>query len=203
MTEFILRVITWGGYWGVTLLMALENVFPPIPSEIIMGFGGVAVARGHFAFLPLLLVGTIGSTAGNYAWYAVGERLGTRGLKPFVDRWGRWLTLDWSDVEALRDQFRKRGGRIVFTFRFLPTFRTMISLPAGMAHMSRWRFLAFTFAGSAIWNAGLISGGYLLGTQFGELETWVGWAGAAITAIFLLWYLYRVITWPKRSRPVR
>lgn len=201
MTEFILRVITCGGYWGIALLMALENVFPPIPSEVIMGFGGVAVARGQFEFLPLLIVGTLGSTAGNYVWYMIGARLGTRGLKPFVDRWGRWLTIDWQDVEALRERFRERGGRIVFTFRFLPTFRTMVSLPAGMAHMPRWRFLAFTFAGSLIWNAGLIGGGYVLGTQFEAMEQWVGWGGAALVVLFVGWYLYRVATWrPRHAR---
>lgn len=199
MTDFILRVITWGGYWGIALLMAVENVFPPIPSEIIMGFGGVAVARGDFRFLPLLVVGTLGATAGNYLWYMVGRRLGTRGLKPLVDRYGRWLTMDWEDVEALRRNFRERGGRIVFTFRCLPTFRTMISLPAGMARMPRWRFLAFTFAGSAVWNAALIAGGYVLGTRFGALEQWVGWAGLCIVAATILFYFYRVITWRSRN----
>lgn len=198
MTDFILRVITWGGYWGIALLMALENVFPPVPSEVIMGFGGVAVARGDFAFLPLLIVGTLGATAGNYVWYLVGQRLGTDRIKPLIDRLGRWLTLDWEDVEALRDQFRTRGGRIVFVFRFLPTFRTMVSLPAGMAHMPLWRFLIFSFAGSTIWNAGLIAGGYLLGTRFTAMQDWVGWAGLALTALFAGLYLYRVATWRPR-----
>lgn len=202
MTDFVLRIITWGGYLGIAALMALENLFPPIPSEVIMGFGGVAIARGEFAFLPLplLLVGTAGATAGNFLWYLVGARLGTERIRPFVERWGRWLTLEWQDVEALRDQFRTRGGWIVFTFRFLPNFRTMISLPAGMAQMPRWRFLAFTFAGSTVWNAGLIAGGYLLGTHFTSMEDWVGWAGAALIGVFAILYLYRVITWKPRHR---
>ena len=200
MTEFVLNILTWGGYWGIALLMAVENIFPPIPSEVIMGFGGLAVARGQFAFLPLLLVGTIGSTAGNYVWYWIGARLGTTGLKPFVDRWGRWLTVEWDDIEALRRQFRERGGRIVFSFRFLPNFRTLISLPAGMAHMPRSRFLIFTFAGSAVWNAALIAGGYVLGSRFGTLDVWIGWAGAALTALLVGWYLYRVVTWKPHAR---
>lgn len=193
MTDFILRVITWGGYWGIAFLMALENVIPPIPSEVIMGFGGVAVARGQFAFLPLLLVGTIGATAGNYAWYLVGRKLGTHGLKRLVDRWGRWLGLEWADIEALQREFRERGGRIVFTFRFVPTFRTIISLPAGMAHMPTGRFLAFTFAGSAIWNAALITGGYVLGTRFTAMEDWIAWLGVATSALVIVWYFYRVV----------
>lgn len=200
MTDFVLRIITWGGYWGIAFLMAAENVFPPIPSEIIMGFGGLAVAQGDFAFLPLLLVGTVGATVGNYFWYLVGQKLGTDRLKPLVNRWGRWLTLEWEDVEALRDQFRDRGGRVIFSFRFLPTFRTIISLPAGMAHMPLGRFLAFTFAGTGVWNAGLIAGGYVLGTRFATLDAWVGWLGLAVTGGAMAWYCYRVATWRPRHR---
>ena len=200
MTDFVLRIITWGGYWGIAFLMAAENVFPPIPSEIIMGFGGLAVARGAFAFLPLLLVGTLGATVGNYFWYLVGRKVGTDRLKPLIERWGRWLTLEWEDIEALREQFRTRGGRIIFSFRFLPTFRTIISLPAGMAHMPIGRFLAFTFVGTGIWNAGLIAGGYVLGTHFASLENWVGWFGLTVTGLAVAWYLYRVATWRPRHR---
>src|SRR3546814_7816332 len=76
MTELILRIITAGGYWGIAALMALENIFPPVPSEVIMGFGGIAVAHGEMAFWPLLLAGTIGSVIGNYCWYLAGRRLG-------------------------------------------------------------------------------------------------------------------------------
>src|SRR3546814_2721781 len=86
MTELILRIITAGGYWGIAALMALENIFPPVPSEVIMGFGGIAVAHGEMAFWPLLLAGTIGSVIGNYCWYLAGRRLGYLRLKPLIDR---------------------------------------------------------------------------------------------------------------------
>ena len=86
MTEFIIRLIEQGGYLGIFVLMVVENIFPPIPSELIMGMGGVAVSRGSMAFWPLLVVGTLGSTLGNYVWYLAGEKLGYRRLKPLIDR---------------------------------------------------------------------------------------------------------------------
>lgn len=199
MTDFIVDWIAWGGYAGIVFLMALENVFPPIPSEVIMGLGGIAVARGQMAFVPLLLWGTLGTTVGNLFWYAVGRRMGYRRFRPFVERHGRWLTLDWDDVERLHRFFVDRGGSVVFVFRFLPTFRTMISLPAGMAQMPVWRFVAWTFAGSLIWNAVLAGAGLFLGSRFDQLDRYVGPFAVAITAAAVLGYLYRVATWKPKD----
>jgi membrane protein DedA with SNARE-associated domain len=201
MTQFVLSLIAAGGYWGIALLMCLENVVPPIPSELIMGLGGIAVAHGRMHFWPLLIAGTIGSTAGNYFWYALGRFVGYRRLEPIVARWSRWLTLEWHDVERLHAFFQRHGGWVVFVFRFMPTFRTMVSLPAGMLHMGTPRFLIGTFAGAAIWNAVLIGAGYFLGTRFRELETWVGPAAVAIVAAIILWYVWRVISWKPRAAP--
>ena len=92
MDEIVVRLVELGGYWGIFFLMIAENVFPPIPSELIMGLGGVFVARGTMSFWPLLAVGTAGTVVGNYVWYALGDRLGYKRLRPVVDRWGRWLT---------------------------------------------------------------------------------------------------------------
>ncbi len=201
MTDFIIDTIARGGYLGIALLMALENVVPPIPSEVIMGFGGMAVARGHMNLVPLVLWGTTGTTLGNYFWYWVGRRFGYRGLKPFVDRWGRWLTVEWRDVENLRDFFHRHGGKTVFVFRFLPTFRTMISLPAGMARMNIVRFTLATFFGSAIWNTILAFAGVYLGANFSELDRYVGPSAVALSVILFGYYVYRVVTWKPRNPP--
>jgi membrane protein DedA with SNARE-associated domain len=138
MNELIIRLIEQGGYWGIFALMIIENVFPPIPSEVIMGLGGVAVARGTMSFWPLLAVGTLGSTLGNYVWFLAGDKWGYRRLQPFVDRWGRWLTLEWHDIERATAFFQRHGQWIVFALRFSPFLRTIISLPAGLTHMSHW-----------------------------------------------------------------
>lgn len=199
MTSFILDAIAWGGYIGIFLLMALENVVPPVPSEVIMGLGGMAVARGDMATLPLILWGTAGTTVGNYFWYGVGRHFGYLGLKPFVDRWGRWLALEWEDVEKLHRFFLRHGGKTVFVFRFLPAFRTMISLPAGMAKMPVWRFFLATFLGSAIWNTVLAGAGYYLGSNFKELDRYIGPVAIGLSVAIVVGYAYRVLTWKPRA----
>jgi membrane protein DedA with SNARE-associated domain len=199
MTEFILNLIAWGGYVGIFLLMVIENVFPPIPSEVILGLGGMAVARGDMAMLPLVAIGTAGTTVGNLFWYAVGRWIGYKRLKPFVDRHGRWLTLHWDDVEKLHRVFIRHGLFVVFLFRFLPAFRTMISLPAGMAKMGMPRFLLATFLGSAIWNAVLAYAGLILGSRFQELQDYVGPVAVAMTVLLVLGYGWRVVTWRPRD----
>ena len=199
MTDLIITFIAWGGYIGIFLLMALENIFPPIPSEVIMGLGGIAVAQGRMEMVPLLLWGTAGSVVGNYIWYAIGRHFGYLGLRPTVERYSRWLTVEWQDVERLHDFFARHGQWVVFVFRFMPTFRTIVSLPAGMACMPRWRFLLWTAAGAAVWDSILAGAGYYLGTNFRELDRFVGPAAIAIMAVIALAYLWRVITWKPRS----
>ncbi|MFS0773861.1 DedA family protein [Sphingomonas sp. 1P08PE] len=199
MTSFIVELIARGGYFGIFLLMALENIVPPVPSEVIMGLGGMAVARGQMDLWWLVGAGTAGTVAGNYFWYAVGRRFGYQGLRPFVDRWGRWLTVEWEDVEHITRFFHDRGGWVVFVFRFMPTFRTMVSLPAGMSAMPRWRFLLWTAAGSAIWNTALAAAGLFLDRRFAELDRYVGPAAIALSVAIVIFYIYRVVTWKPRA----
>jgi membrane protein DedA with SNARE-associated domain len=200
VNQWIFQLIEGGGYWGIALLMALENIFPPIPSEVIMGVGGVAMAHGRMTFWPLLIAGTVGSTLGNYPWYLLGRWLGYERLRPFVERWGRWLTLDWTAVERCVRFFQRHGQWVVFVMRFSPFLRTIISLPAGLAHMGHLRFLAFTFAGAAIWNAALIGGGHWLGTSFNaEVERYTGPVVLIVGVLLTLVYIWRVVTWKARA----
>lgn len=199
MHEFIIRAIEQGGYLGIFLLMAIENIFPPIPSEVIMGVSGVAVARGSLDFWPVMIAGTLGSTAGNYAWYWLGDHWGKRRLLPFVERWGRWLTVEWEDVDRARTFFRKHGPWVVFLLRFTPFLRTMISLPAGLAHMGRVRFLVFTTAGVFIWNLLLVEGGRRLAVWLEESQDILGWIILGIVGLAVVGYIWRVLTWKPRS----
>ena len=198
MTDFILDAIAWGGYVGIFLLMALENVVPPIPSEVIMGLGGMAVARGNMHLWPLVVWGTAGTTVGNYFWYFIGRNVGYERFRPFIDRHGRWLTLDWADVQRIHDFFVRHGGWVIFVFRFMPAFRTIISLPAGMTRMGLPRFLIWTFLGSAIWNSILAAAGLYLGSNFGVIDHYVGPAAIALTVLMIAGYVYRVATWRPR-----
>lgn len=200
MNEFIIQIIERGGYLGIAFLMIIENIFPPIPSEVIMGLGGVAVARGTMEFWPLLAAGTVGSTIGNYAWFLVGDKWGYQRLRPFVRRWGRWLTLEWRDIERASHFFRRHGQWVVFFLRFSPFLRTMISLPAGLTHMRHSTFLSYTFAGAAVWNVLLIMSGTWLGRYFEESQHWLDWIVIGGLGLGIAGYLWRVITWKPRDR---
>ncbi len=195
MHNFIIQAIEQGGYIGIVVLMALENIFPPIPSEVIMGLGGVLVAQGRMQFWPLLICGTIGSTLGNYAWFWAGDTWGYQRLRPFIERRGRWLTLEWEDVERATAFFLKHGQWTVFFARFLPVFRTMVSLPAGLAHMGKPTFLLYTFCGAAIWNTFLITAGSMLA----DAEQVLGWIVGGIIVLTAAGYLWRFITWKPRA----
>jgi len=199
MSEFIIHIIEQGGYFGVFFLMVVENVFPPIPSELIMGLGGVAVARGTMQFWPLMLAGTLGATGGNYVLFLAGDRWGYKKLEPFVARWGRWLTLEWRDIERASEFFRRRGQWVVFFLRFSPLLRSVVSIPAGLAHMSHWKFLGFTFAGAAIWNFILVSGGELLAAWLEETKGVLDAITIGALLLALAAYIWRVATWKPRG----
>ncbi|MFC0203129.1 DedA family protein [Novosphingobium soli] len=199
MAEWVYEVVRQGGYLGIMFLMALENIIPPIPSELIMGLGGIAVARGDMQFWPLLLWGTLGAALGNYVLFLAADRLGYERLRPFINRWGRWLTLEWHDVEVAGRFLRRHGHWVVFVLRFMPMFRTVISIPAGLAHMGHAKFLVFTALGAAIWNAVLIMGGRWLGRTLAEAEQWLGWATVVVAAITIAFYVWRVISWKPRE----
>lgn len=200
MSSWIINLIANGGYLGIAFLMFLENVFPPIPSEVIMGIAGIQVGQGNMSFWLVILSGTLGSTLGNYVWYLLGYHYGIQRLEGFINRWGRWLTIDWEDVQKLNRLFTRHGGKIVFFFRFMPAFRTIISLPAGLFRMGHVRFLLVTAAGASIWNVILAGAGYYLGRNFEAINDYVGPISTATIAFILLFYLYRVITWKPRDQ---
>ncbi len=195
MTDWVVRLIDAGGYWGIFLLMILENVFPPIPSELIMGIGGIRVGQGRMDVLPLLVAGTVGTTIGNFFWYVIGIKLSIARLKPLVRRHGRWLTLHWHNVEWLDRCFERHGEKIVFIFRFMPAFRTIVSLPAGIFAMPAWRFALWTLAGSLIWNIFLVACGYYLGARFARIDDWLGPITNVCVGAIVIAYLWRLATW--------
>jgi membrane protein DedA with SNARE-associated domain len=195
MTEILLELLDKGGYLGIFLLMAAENIFPPIPSEVIMGAAGVLVARGQMTFMTLWIVATAGTVAGNLFWFWLGVRWSEETLKKVIDRWGRWLTFEWDEFLKARDIFRKYGDWIVFLLRFSPILRTIVSLPAGLARMKLWRFVLFTALGSAIWNGILIFGGKAISGLIDRYETLAGYGIVAFVLIGVAIYIYRVVTW--------
>lgn len=195
MTELLLELLDMGGYFGIFVLMILENVFPPIPSEVILGAAGVLVAQGKMNGYVLWVIATAGTVAGNLFWYWLGHRWSEETLKRVIDRWGRILTFEWDEFTKARDIFRKYGDWIVFLLRFSPLLRTIVSLPAGLARMGVWRFSLFTFLGSLIWNGLLILGGRALAGVIKEYETLAGYGIAALVLAGVAVYVYRFVTW--------
>lgn len=198
MFDWITGFLDQTGYLGVALLMLIENVFPPIPSELIMPLAGFTAARGGLSLVGVVLAGTLGSLAGASLWYLVGRWLGCERLKRWAARHGRWLTVAPQEIDEAATWFRRHCGAAVLLGRLIPTVRTLISVPAGIAGMALPRFLAFTAIGTALWTGLLAAAGYLLEDQYGRVQAWLNPASNAILLVLVLGYLYRVATF----RPV-
>lgn len=203
MFEWITDFIDRAGYLGVFLLMLVENVFPPIPSELIMPLAGFTAAQGKLNVILVVLAGAAGSLLGALFWYYVGRWLGRERLQRFAARHGRWLTLTPGQVDEARDWFGRHGAAAVFLGRLVPTVRTLISVPAGVAAMPLTRFLAFTALGTGLWTVLLAGAGYLLQDQYGRVAAYVGPVSNLVFLLIAAFYLYRVVTHPRRVRSGR
>jgi membrane protein DedA with SNARE-associated domain len=199
MHELVVDIIDRLGLLGIALMMALENIIPPLPSEAVMGSAALAIEQGRMQFWPVLIAGTLGTLAGNYFWFYVGHRLGYERLEPFIARHGRWLTVEWEDVEHASAFFRKHGHWLVLVLRTTPVMRTLISLPAGLSHMPVMRFVIFTAIGAAAWNALLIGGTRWIVRNFPGAEKWIAIAIIAIVVLAIVGYVYRFVTWKPRA----
>ena len=168
MESVITGLVSRFGYWGVLLLIAVENIFPPIPSEVILTFGGFLTTCTEMTPPGVILFSTLGSVAGAIVLYGVGRLLAPQRLEALLSgRVGRVLKMESADVHKASDWFAAHGWPSVFYCRCIPILRSLISIPAGMARMNLVRFLLYTTAGSFVWNAALVH----LGAAAGE-----GWA---------------------------
>ena len=198
MTDWVFRLIDQTGYIGVFFLMLAETVFPPIPSEVIMPVAGLRAANGPLTLTGVIISGTAGAMLGNFFWYLVARVVGLERFHPWINKHGRWLTMDWGDVEKAEKLFGRFGGAVVGVGRMLPTVRSIVSVPAGLLRMRLRSFLIWSTIGTAGWSAGLAVAGYALGRQFGEIEKIVGPLSTAVIAAIIAAYAYRQLTWRKR-----
>lgn len=203
MFDWITGILEGGGAWAIAALMLLENVFPPIPSELIMPLAGFNAARGGTPLWLAILAGGLGSLAGAYFWYAVGRAFGRERLRWLIARHGRWLTLNLSEFERAEAWFNRHGRAIVFFGRFIPTVRTLISIPAGIERMHRGQFLFYTAIGSFIWSGGLAVAGYLLEDRYEMVEDWINPLSTAVVVTVVAIYVWRVIRWKPDVRDTR
>ena len=152
MFDWLAGVISDSGYLGIVLLMLAENLFPPIPSELIMPLAGFVAAQGELNVELVVLAGSLGSILGALPWYCAGRWVGEERVRAFAARHGRWLTLDEKDIGKAIDWFEAHGRMAVLLGRLVPTVRTLISLPAGMARMPLAPFLIYSAIGTLVWT---------------------------------------------------
>lgn len=201
MFEWITRLVSDGGYLGVAGLMLLENLFPPIPSELIMPLAGFVAARGELQIALVVLAGTLGSIAGALPWYYAGRWLGRDRLCRLAARHGRWLTLSAEEFDRASAWFDRHGGWAVLIGRLVPGVRTLISVPAGIAGMGLGRFLLLSAVGSLAWTGALAAAGYVLEDHYARVADYVDPSSKAVLGAVVLLYLYRLFTF--RSSPHR
>lgn len=173
---------------GAGVAIALENLFPPLPSEVILPMAGLAAARGSFTLFEALFWTTAGSVVGAFALYGIGAVLGLDRLRALVKR---LPLLHVDDVDRTVAWFGRHGGKAVFFGRMLPIFRSLISIPAGVVRMPLWRFGLLTLAGSLIWNSVFVLSGFFLGEQWHIVEEYAGilqYVVIAAAAAALVWF---------------
>ena len=193
MFDWILSVIDGFGLPGLFGLMLLENVFPPIPSELVIPLAGFLAAQGAMALVPAFLAATAGATAGALFWYYAGRLIGRDRLRAFAARRGRWIGFTTEDLDAAERWFDRHGGKVVLFGRMVPGIRTFVSIPAGLAGMPLPRFLGLTVAGSAIWTALLLGAGYLLDAQYERVAGFVDPVSKGVIVLIVLGYLWQVL----------
>jgi membrane protein DedA with SNARE-associated domain len=195
MAEWIVEVITATGYWGIFILMLLESVFPPIPSELIVPFAGFAVEQGQLNLLGVLAATTAGAVIGTLPWYIAGRLLGLERTKWLADKFGRWLAMNSDEIDVASAWFLRYGPVMVFAGRLVPLIRTVISVPAGIAAMSLPSFLVASALGALLWNSILIGSGYLLASHYHLVERLLDPATMIVLIACIAIYVWRVITW--------
>ena len=174
MSNWIKSIIEQFSYPGIAFLMILENVFPPIPSELIIPLSGFVSTQGKLSIAGVIIAGTLGSVAGAIVLYYVGKGIGAKRLRNWTKRHGRWIGLSTRDLDKSDDWFKRHGAKTVMFGRLVPGVRSLISIPAGVAGLDFRVFLLYTTLGSAVWTAGLAFAGRLLGRNYEQVEHVVG-----------------------------
>jgi len=198
MIEWVTGVVAAGGWPGVLVLMFLENLFPPIPSEVIMPLAGFAAARGQMSLVLAVLAGIAGTLLGNAFWYELSRGVGSRRIRPLFARYGRWFAVDDKDFDKAEQVLRKYGPVALFFGRLLPGVRTVISIPAGLAHIPRHVFYLWTALGSAVWISFLAGAGYLLKDHYDRVEGWLEPLSYVVVAAIIGTYAWHI--WSTRLR---
>ncbi|MDQ3656190.1 MAG: DedA family protein, partial [Chloroflexota bacterium] len=192
------------GYPGVALLIFLENVFPPIPSEAILPLAGFLAGQGRMWLPAVIVAATIGAVAGALVLYALGAWFGDSRIRWLVNRYGKWLAITEDDLDLANGWFDRHGGKAVLLCRLVPIVRSIISIPAGLRRMSLPVFILYTAIGSGLWNSILVLGGWWLGENWEEVGHYVSYLEYPVIIVVILavaWYIWkRVLAKPRSSK---
>ena len=201
LAVWVQDVIERLGYLGVSLLVILENLFPPIPSEIVLPFAGFVAQRGDASVWGMVIAATIGSVVGAWILYGVSALIGPERLRAFIVRFGKWFTVKESDLHRAEKWFDERATVAVLIGRCVPIIRSIVSIPAGFRRMKIVPFTVLTTVGSLAWNLGLIGAGAILGDQWDRVEGYVGvfqW----VVILVVVWFVVRFILSRVKKRRV-
>jgi membrane protein DedA with SNARE-associated domain len=213
LANWVQDVINQFGYFGVALLVVIENVFPPIPSEIVLPFAGFVAQQGASAVnaatdaaksdttvVGMMIVATIGSVVGALILYFVSAAIGPERLRGFVERFGKWFGVKSSDLVRAEEWFDRRSVAAVLVGRCVPLIRSIVSIPAGFRRMKLTSFVVLTAIGSAVWNIALIGAGAVLGDQWERVGEYVDFFQWLVIAVILVLLVRFVVSRLKNRR---
>jgi membrane protein DedA with SNARE-associated domain len=200
MENWLMEIMNTYGYIGIFLLIALENLFPPIPSEIILTFGGFLTTTTDLTVPGVVLFSTLGSVVGAVILYGVGSLLGVERIEKIVDRWGHILRLKKEDIHKADGWFKKFGPWAVFLCRFIPLIRSLISIPAGMTKMNFTLFFVLTLAGTVIWNIVLVWLGASLGESWDVIVEYMDVYSNVVYAILAILLILAIFLFIRKVR---
>lgn len=206
MKEWILSTMDSLGYLGIGFLMFAENLFPPIPSELIMPLAGFSVSQGKMDFSLAVLAGVVGTIIGALPWYYAGKIIGEERLKRLADKYGKWITVSSKDIDKVKRWFDRYGNNAVLFGRLVPGIRTLISLPAGLNEMPLVPFILYSTIGTTLWVIFLTGAGYLLGNNYELVDDYLAPVSKGVLVLiivaFAVW-IFRKKQQAKRQRDGR
>lgn len=193
MEDWVIKIIEEYGYLGIFVLKMLENLFPPIPSEVVLTFGGFMTTYSDLSMVGIIISSTLGSVTGAAILYGFGYYIGQGKIERFIEKWGHLLRLKKRDLYRANAWFAKYGVWAIFFCRFIPLIRSLISIPAGMFQLNFWLFLLLTSLGTFIWNITLVNIGSLVGDSWKDILSYITSNSVALIIIFVILFVIFVL----------
>ena len=203
MQEWILNTMNSLGYLGIGLLMFAENLFPPIPSELIMPLAGFTASKGNMNFTLAVLAGVVGTIVGALPWYYAGKLVGEERLKHLADKYGKWITVSSQDIDKATRWFHRYGNKAVLFGRLVPGIRTLISLPAGLSEMPLVPFLIYSTLGTTAWVMLLTFLGFQLGERYELVEKYLDPVSKIVLVILIVAFIAWVVMKQRKAKQRR